>query len=440
MYDRTSPVCKYCDTDYVTRETDKERPMAHNYPPFSQIEQDILRSLAEEVKKIADLPVQADRVRRWKAHNSLKSTEPMILIFPEGSWDELIPESSLSCSSPLAQKIEMDLRRRIYYHEHFSDDTVIEEILVVEKTISHTGWGLEPKQIHGNAEKGSWHVDPVLLEPSDAEKLKLPDLITDPEDDTIRFGMISELLGDILDVQLKGITHISYHLMQQYSYLRGLEETYMDMYDNPDLIHQVMGHFVAGHKQLLQQWEEAGLLGLNNDNTYHSSGGNSFTDELPAPGFSGKPRPKDLWASAESQELASVSSTQHREFALEYEKQLLKPFGLTGYGCCEPLDQKLPEVTTIGNMRRISISPWADIRICSPQLEDRYIFSWKPAPQMLVGTYDPKAIENYLEDALQVCQGNVFEMVLKDTHTLENRPERMETWSRIARRLSDQYR
>ena len=42
-----------------------------------------------------------------------------------------------------------------------------------------------------------------------------------------------------------------------------------------------------------------------------------------------------MWASAEAQELAQVNPAQHAEFVLAYEKRLLAPFGLTGYGCCE---------------------------------------------------------------------------------------------------------
>ena len=101
---------------------------------------------------------------------------------------------------------------------------------------------------------------------------------------------------------------------------------------------------------------------MNNDSTYHNSGGNGYTDALPAPGFDPlRVRPKDMWASAEAQELAGVSPKMHVEFSMQYEKQLLAPFGLTGYGCCEDLSHKLDDVLTIPHIRRISISPFADV-------------------------------------------------------------------------------
>jgi hypothetical protein len=178
------------------------------------------------------------------------------------------------------------------------------------------------------------------------------------------------------------------------------------------------------------------LLAFNNNDTYHSSGGNGFTDELPMPDADpDHPRPCDMWASAESQELAQVSPEHHAEFALRYEKQLLEPFGLNGYGCCEDLTRKLDDVLTIPHIRRISCSPWADVDACAAKLKGKYIFSWKPHPAHLVGNFDAAAIRKYVRHALAAAKtsGCVLEMVLKDTHTCDNHPERFDEWTRIAR-------
>ena len=126
---------------------------------------------------------------------------------------------------------------------------------------------------------------------------------------------------------------------------------------------------------------------------------------------------------------------QHNEFILQYEKRLLEPFGLNGYGCCEDLTRKLDYVLTIPNLRRISISPWADVDECAEKLKDRYIFSWKPKPMHLVGEFDPDEIRSYIRNTLEVTKSNgcVLEMYLKDTHTCEHHPERFDEWTRIAR-------
>ena len=114
--------------------------------PLNRQERKLLRGLARQVAEIASLPIQETRRSCWKTHNSLGRTRPMILLFPEGGWNELLPDASLECSARLARQIEWDLKTRIYGHEHFADDTVVEAEWVVFKAIESTGWGLEPRQ------------------------------------------------------------------------------------------------------------------------------------------------------------------------------------------------------------------------------------------------------------------------------------------------------
>jgi len=157
---------------------------------------------------------------------------------------------------------------------------------------------------------------------------------------------------------------------------------------------------------------------------------------LPAAGSDpARVRPRDMWASAESQELALVSPAMHAEYALAYEKRLLAPFGLSGYGCCEDLTRKLDAVMALPHMRRISISPFADVDRCAEKLKGNFIFSWKPQPAHLVGNFDPQAVRAYVRHTLDACQANgcVLEMILKDTHTCEHHPERFDVWTQVAR-------
>jgi hypothetical protein len=228
--------------------------------------------------------------------------------------------------------------------------------------------------------------------------------------------------------------------MRQYTDWRGLEETMLDIYDQPQMLHDSMALLERGHRRILQQYIEQNLLSLNNNGTYHSSGGNGCTDELPQPEFDPeRVRPSDMWASAESQELALVGSQQHSGFALQYERQLLEAFGLSGYGCCEDLTTKLDDVIGVPNLRRISISPFANVDACAEKLNGNYIFSSKPHPARLVGRFDEALLRNSIRRTVQVAQkhGCVPELVLKDTHTCEHRPERFDRWTEIAREEVD---
>ena len=136
-----------------------------------------IRELAKRVADIASLPIQAERRDLWKKHNSLQPVRPLILLFPEGAWEfELLPIDNLTCEGFEAKRIEWTLRSRIYYHEHFQDDTVIEKAWIVRKTIHSSGWGLQSKHIPSADLRGAWKYDPVIHDPSDLKKLRVPEI------------------------------------------------------------------------------------------------------------------------------------------------------------------------------------------------------------------------------------------------------------------------
>ena len=403
---------------------------------ISPSDRDVLRRLAVRVAEIAAMPVMETRRKAWAEHNSLRSTRPMMLIFPEGSWAEILPEATLACRGGLARAIENNLRMRIYTYVHFQDDSVIEAEWHEAPVLSSTGWGVETQRHDAPEARGAWAFEPVIRSEADLQKLHYPDLIYDERATRLHAEGMQDLFGDLLRVHPPRVRHISYHLMSQYSDWVGLEEMMTSFIERPDFAHRVLSFLAEGHRRGLAQLVEANLLGLNNNNTYHSSGGNGYTSELPAPGFDPeRVRPCDLWASAESQELAQVSPRMHAEFALRYEMPLLEPFGLCGYGCCEDLGRKLDLVLQIPHIRRISISPFADIERCAPQLGGRAILSWKPHPSHLVGDFNPSAVRGYIRRALDLSQAHacVLEMILKDTHTCEFHPERFDIWTQVAR-------
>jgi hypothetical protein len=234
---------------------------------------------------------------------------------------------------------------------------------------------------------------------------------------------------------LKGLDDLSYHLFYEYTALRGLQEALVDMLDNPQMVHDAMAFFEEGHRRLLRQYLAQDLLALNNDNTAIYTSGHGYTDRLPRPGHDpARVRPEDLWGWAEAQELAVVSPEMHAEFAFPYEKRLLAPFGLNGYGCCDDVTRKLDFVLTLPNLRRVAVSPWADVEHCAERLRGNVILMWKPQPAHLVGAFDRQRIAAYLRGAVAAARRHscVLEIVLLDTHTCGNCPEKFDEWIRIA--------
>lgn len=399
----------------------------------------VLREAAKRVAEIATLPIQEERRQMWYRHNRLERVRPMILVFAEGAWRELLPQEEMLCEDPTLRGWEWHLKHLIYRHEHHHDDFVIEPHFNVPRVIRDTGWGVEVRHRPSSEATGAWGFDPVIVEPEDLEKLCFPEVIYDEAASQRLFEWAQDILGDLLHVRQKGDARASFHLMNFFCQLRGLEQVMMDMLDRPEWLHEAMSFLEEGFRGRNRQLEEMGLLDLNNEDDYVCSGGVGYSTELPAKDYDGRHvRMKDMWGFAEAQEMAQVSPEMHYEFILQYEKRLLEPFGLNTYGCCEDLTDKLEFVFQIPNLRRISISPWADVARCAEKLKGDYIFSWKPHPSMLVGDFSPQRIRAYLQHTMEVTQGCVIEMILKDTHTCEHRPERFTIWTDIAQEVAAQ--
>lgn len=403
---------------------------------ITKADRSTLRDLAKQVAEIAADRVQQERRQIWYAQNALDPVRPPVFVSPEGAWVELLPDDSLRCETDHARGIEMALRRRIYAHEHFGDDQVVDAEWRVPYAVMNTGWGLGPDIHRPKAERGAYVWDAPVRTMADIERIQTPTAEHDPEQSARRLAWHQELFGDILNVRLHGRWWWALGLIDEWTRLRGITRTYLDMSDHPELLHAGMRRLMEGKIAWIEQLEELGVLSLNNGNDYVGSGGFGYTDELPQEDFDGHVRLQDMWGFCEAQTMSEVSPAMHEEFALPYQLPILEKFGLNCYGCCEPLDLKLGFLLAkVPRLRRISISPWADVRRSAEALGGDVIFSWKPNPAPLAAVrFDEEAVRAEVRETIRIAaeHGCVLEIVLKDTHTCNGRPERFDVWARVA--------
>ena len=407
---------------------------------MEQKEKTVLRELASRVAEIAALPEQAALQERWYRHNALEHGRPMVLCFPEGSWTELLPQDELQCTDALARGWEWGLRATIYTYEHFHDDQVVLAAFNVPYVHSFSEWGVS-EQIVGGQDGGAYRWIPPLQKLQDRDKLRFRTLTLDHEATRRRVELAQETFSDILKVRQKGGFWWSLGMTWPLIRLRGAQQILLDMYDNPEWLHSVMAFLRDGTLHELDVLEREGVLSLNNENDYVGSGGLGYSRELPKPGFTGTVRTCDMWGFGESQELAAVGPAQFDEFALQYQLPILSRFGLNCYGCCEPLDQKYGVIKKVHNLRRVSVSPFADLDVAVEALQDKYVFSWKPHPADIAArTFDPEVVRARVREALRAAEGCILEIILKDTHTCNNEPERFDQWNRVVRETVDEVR
>lgn len=404
----------------------------------SKSDRDILRGLAKYVQMISAQPEMAAKRQDWIAHNRLYLVKPMILCFPEGAWRECLPTDTMVTYQPLLKEWEWKLRSTIYTYEVLKDDWVINPVFNLNWVHRFTDCGFNiPYERVDNL--GSFRWTPPLQNLTDIKRLKPVNIEVDELETTRRVELAKDIFGDILEVRIRGSFWWSLGVFQKAIYLRGLEQIMLDMHDNPVWLHELISFLSKEVMDWLNYLELKGYLTLNNQSDYIGSGGVGYSDELPAEGFDGqKVRCRDLWGFSEAQELVGVSPEMFEEFFLKYTIPILSRFGLNCYGCCEPVHDKFDLLKSIPRLRRISISPWTDVNLAAQELGDKVIFSYKPNPAPLAAfKWDELAVREPLVQVMHLAKeyGCVLEVIMKDTHTVQNDPNRLSRWVELAKQV-----
>jgi hypothetical protein len=399
---------------------------------FSLKDRERLRRFAEQVAELAARPVEAKKRDLWYRHNALEATRPVIFCDPENSWHEIIPDSTLTCESPLARKWEYLLRKDIFWGSQMCDDRVVPPYFTIEHVHSEPDWGLK-EDVIGGKNGGSYVWDAPIKTEEDIEKLHTPHIDIDFETTEFQTELARDVFSGILDVQVKTAWWWSLAETRVLARLRGLKQMMLDYADRPEWVHRVMTILHDGILAMMDDIESRGLLSLNNGGDYVGSGGFGWTHDLPKPGFDGTVHLSDLWGFVESQETVGVSPKMFAEYIFPYQLPILARFGLTCYGCCEPVDKRWKWISQIPNLRRVSVSPWSDRARMAEYLADRYIFSLKPNPALLaMESFDPELVRAELRRDLEISRGCRVEVIMKDNHTIRNDPRRVVEWVRIA--------
>jgi hypothetical protein len=118
----------------------------------------------------------------------------------------------------------------------------------------------------------------------------------------------------------------------------------------------------------------------------------------------------------------------------------MKQFGLVAYGCCEDLTNKIGLLKQIPNLRRIAVSPFANVRKCAEQIGKDYVLSYRPSPaDMVAYDFEPDRIRSILIRDLQACRGCHVDITLKDVETVQGDVERIRKWVQVARHVTEDF-
>ena len=409
----------------------------------------IIRELASRYAVIAHDSVNQKRIKLYKAVNDLHPIRPVVNI-DELPWHELNynNELTLQCEDPKIRQIEDFFRKELFHWKYFQADRVVLPYYEVAKIVTSTGNGINVQETTlstSDAEESilSHHYIDQLANEEDLEKLH-NEVLTYHEAETKEYyNFVGELFGDILPIKIVG-EPASYGLgcgaWDDIVFYRGADAVLMDLIERPDYMHRLIDKYTDIYVDKIRQMEELNLLDADHPYVHCVP---AATDDLPPVEDYNHVKAKNLWGRCMAQIFASVSKEMRDEFDVQYMKKTMAPFGLVYYGCCEPLHNQIDILEQIPNLRKITMTPWADVDIGAEAIGKKYVMSVKTNPSYLaVPKLDKEALTKEITHILDASYRNgcACDIVLKDVSTVCGRPENLFEWEKIVMDLVLNYK
>jgi len=402
-------------------------------------EKKIVRELAAKYYNIAMSGANLEKARLFRAVNDRKMIRPVVLV-DELPWFELNIDNCLDCvcQDPGLRGLEWHFRYWLARHKYFGADLYLNPVFAISKQVQFSGIGMwSDEKIIRTSEKNHivahQYADKLQTE-EDIEKLHNETVAYDEAGTKKHFEFVADIIGDILPVKITGLSSdygLGHGIWDTISVLKGVESLLTDLAERPEFMHKIARKLTDIFLDKMRQIQELHLLGA--DQTYiHCTP--ALTDDLERPGDFDDIKPKNLWGRAVAQIFGAVSKTMHDEFDITYAAEAMEPFGLIYYGCCEPLDKKIDILKKIKNLRKISITPWADVNLAAEVMGNEYVVSAKPNPANVSAGFDENVVRKELQEIVSAVKKNgcSCDIVLKDISTVAGNPDHLFKWIQIA--------
>jgi len=408
---------------------------------------DRLLRLALRWKEIASSDAMRVRKSQWKSLHDLRPARPMIL-FETFSVSGYLDESDLKCETPLLRDVERTMLESIKHFEELGDDIVLEEHFRIPWKIGRSSYGVDIIETHAENSIGYKSNFPIAdsadlsaLRPRSfgvdrKASLRLKEVLGDIFGATlpVLLGNYDNFFPDIGFAPFTGNNFIG--ITMDVFKLIGNENMMLWPYDCPDRLHELM-RFLTDDRLAFFAWiEREGLLDANTDNQFAGPSSYGYTSELPGIGSKTGFKLADVWGWAESQETTQVSPSMFEEFFLPYIAEVGNLFGKTYYGCCEPVDDRFDLICkALPNLRTVSVSGWNDFGRMGDLLGGRFVYSRKPTPAFISGSYpDWERAEKDLAATYRAARDGCLELIVRDVYDVGGDLSRLKRWVDLAKK------
>lgn len=408
----------------------------------------ILRELAKKQLAYARMEINLKRKNAWYQHNALKGEVPMVHLDAWTLLHELI-EPKLQCQGAFAREVENQLYVNFMNQELFDDDRVTPDVFGWNYDTGFKAFDIDVEckfvdgQENGMASGTGMHFVPKLFDlEEDFHKIRPSSFYVDMETSEKKLAAIEDAIGDILPVYMK-MDCLYCVPTQMLVHIMSMEDMMYNMMDYPELFLKMMNQMADDFLNYLHMLEDKHLILPTAEFEGVGQATFAFTNELPdTKEVDGRPlKISDVWGFLDSQETVCISPQMFEELVFPCYEKIGSQFGLLSYGCCEPVNRVWDNcISKFKNLRKVSISPWADEEFMGERLRGSgIIYHRKPEANFLgVGTQlDEEALRAHIRKTLHAARGCKLEITQRDVYTINNNPEKGRRYIQILREEID---
>ena len=395
-----------------------------------------LRKVASQLRELANSESMLKTIKLWKAHNACRGERPMVRVELDTFAHEIITPLQ-QCQGDEARALEWQLLSMYVNPVLFGDDSVVRDFYPIQASSFFKPFDIDVQVEHADDGIGH-HFVPVLEDlEDDFEKIKKSTFGINREATKKRFEFISDALGDALPAKVVGGSLYAVPT-QDIVHIMSMEDIYLAMAGSPELFKKMIMNLADDYVEYFEYLGREGVLKPTTESENLGQGTYCFTDELPsAITANATLAPTDVWGYADSQETVAISETMFRELVFPAYKKVAESFGLLSYGCCEPVEKIWDScLSTLPNLRKVSISPWCDESIMGERLAgSNIVYHRKPDATILgVGTaLDEGRLRASIKKTLE-CAGNcTIEFTQRDVYTVNHDVSKVKRYVEIIR-------
>lgn len=386
-----------------------------------------LRELAKQYHEIANSEENISKRREWIRFNTHRMGIPKVIV-DEIPWAEMDVDGELCnrCEGSFAKTLETFFLRNLYIKKHIADDHVFDDYIKMPIPIMGCDYGICAETTREGVSANQFK--DLLQEEKDIEKIRFQPIYVLKEEYERYAEAYEDIFHGILPVRHCGrsVLFNAWDLLETW---HGVENCLIDMVDRPDFLHAIMRRITDVTHHMIDALEGLRLLEGRQESFCYSP----LYCEWPSDSEAGTG--KNAWTFGAAQIFSSVSKEMHEEFELPYAREIFARFRNVYYGCCEPLHDRIDMIDKMPNVRKVSVSPFANARVAAEKIGKKYIMSRKPTPAYVaLPSMNWEIVGAEIEETLKACADNnvAVEFILKDITTTCNQPQRLWEWSRRA--------